>query len=373
MRTISIDEALKITNPIYIDVRSPGEFAEGSVPGAINVPVFSDEERAEVGTIYKQINPEKARERGLEIVAPKLPLMVKTIKEVAAGGIPIVFCWRGGSRSDSICRILDLMGVKGYRLQGGYKEYRQKILDAFIDYSFPPRAVVLHGYTGSGKTEILKRLMDLGHPVLDLEDLAGHRGSSFGGIGIPEVRNQKQFDALLYNRLEQLKDQPYVLMEAESKRIGRVNMPDFLHEKKENGLPILVNTSLDVRAERIIAEYAREGVTAEFLEKCRGSLRAIQKKLVMQVGKEEYQELEDALTAGDLFFVTRVLLLNYYDPLYQHSQDKYPTFALSVNADDLDQAVSEIDAFMRKLYAERIDPERVTTEGVVCSREGASI
>lgn len=353
MRTIPVAEALQIENPIYIDVRSPGEFLEGTIPGAVNIPIFSDEERADVGTIYKQVSPDKARERGLELVAPKLPQIVKRVKEVSAGRVPIVFCWRGGSRSDSICRILDLMGIKGFRLQGGYKEYRQKILDAFIDYHFPPQVIVLHGYTGSGKTEILHRLAQLGHAVLDLEGLAGHRGSSFGGIGIAEVRNQKQFDALLYNRLEELKDQPFVLLEAESKRIGRVNMPDFLHEKKENGLPILIETSLEVRAQRIIVEYAKEGVTDEFVQKCQGSLRAIQKKLVQQVGKAGYQELETMLNQGDLLTVTRELLRNYYDPMYQHSQDKYPTFALTVDADDLEAAVGEIDRYVRNLHTER--------------------
>lgn len=348
LKTITVEEALKVNNPVFIDVRSPGEYADGTIPGAINIPIFSDEERAEVGTTYKQIDPEKARELGLELVAPKLPEMVKAVKEAAGDRTPVVFCWRGGSRSESICQILGLMGVKGYRLEGGYKKYRQMILDSFETYDFPPQGIVLHGYTGSGKTEILHRLAELGHPVLDLEGLAGHRGSAFGGIGIAEIRNQKQFDALLYNRLEELKHERFVLMEAESKRIGRVNMPDFLFMKKEKGMPILVNTSLEIRAERIIEEYAREGITAEFMEKCQGSLCAIEKKLVMRIGKEGFTELMDKLTEGDLLHVTRVLLAEYYDPMYQHSQDKYSRFVLEVDADDLEQAVREIDQFLRE-------------------------
>ncbi len=235
MKLICVREALKLKQPVFIDVRSLGEFAEATIPGAINIPIFSDEERAAIGTIYKNENPEKARELGLEIVSPKLPGLVKAVKEASKSGTPVLFCWRGGSRSESLCSILRLMKMSGYRLEGGYKAYRQFILEELANYDFPPKLLVLHGFTGGGKTEILHRLAKLGHPVLDLEGLAGHRGSAFGSIGIEDVRGQKQFDALLYNRLEELKDQPYVLMEAESKRIGRVNMPDYLFEQKNNG------------------------------------------------------------------------------------------------------------------------------------------
>ena len=349
MKTISVAEALQIKNPVFIDVRSPGEFAEGTIPDAQNIPIFSDEERASVGTVYKQVDPDQARELGLDYVSPKLPSLIKEIKEVSAGRTPVVFCWRGGARSDSICRVLDLMGVKGYRLEGGYREYRQYVTDRLKSYELATPVIVLHGYTGSGKTEILQRLATLGHPVLDLEYLAGHRGSAFGSIGIGHVRTQKEFDALLLRRLDELQSAPYILLEAESKRIGRVNMPDFLFQKKEKGLPILINTSLEVRVDRIIEEYARAGVTAEFIETCQGALRAIQKKLTLLIGKAGFQELEDALNAENLAYVTRVLLEVYYDPLYQHSQDKYPEFVLKVDADDMEQAIQTLDQFLNNL------------------------
>ncbi|WP_127016040.1 tRNA 2-selenouridine(34) synthase MnmH [Anoxybacter fermentans] len=353
MKDIKVEEALKLKNPIFIDVRSPGEFAEGTIPGAVNIPLFSDEERAEIGTIYKNIGPKKAREQGLEYVSPKLPDLVKTIEKAAADGIPIIFCWRGGERSKSIGTILDLMKLPVYRLEGGYKAYRRYILDQFANYHFPPQAVVLHGYTGVGKTEILHRLAEIGHPVLDLEGLAGHRGSVFGSIGIKNVRNQKHFDALLYNRLEELKDESYILMEAESKRIGRVHMPDFLVEKKKNGIPILITASLEVRVERIIEEYVTEKINKEFLDLCYSSLKAIEKRLIKRIGKAGFVELEEALFKGDLKFVVRVLLTEYYDPLYKYSQDKYDQFVLVVDADDLQKAVNEIDKFLKEKYPKK--------------------
>ncbi len=349
VKTIKVQDALQIKDHIFIDVRSPSEYTDATIPGAVNIPLFTDAERSRIGTVYKQQNPEKAREVGLEVVAPKLPGLVRQVKEAADNKTPIIFCWRGGERSKNLCSILKMMMISGYRLEGGYKAYRTYILDRLANYYLSAKAIVLHGYTGSGKTMILEKLAKKGHPVLDLEGLAGHRGSAFGSIGIKDVRNQKQFDALLYNRLEELKDQPYILLEAESKRIGRVNMPDFLFMKKEQGIPILVNASLDVRAERIIREYVVNGINQEFLETCHKSLQAIQKKLVQRIGKAGFEEVVMALWRKDLHYVTSVLLTEYYDPLYQHSQNMYD-FELEIDVDDLDQGVNMIDQFLQSSF-----------------------
>lgn len=349
MKDIKIEEALKLKNSIFIDVRSPEEFLNNTIPGSINIPLFTNKERAEIGTVYKEDSPEKARELGLQYVSTKLPQIISKIKKVVKARSAIVFCWRGGERSKSICSILDLMKIPTYRLEGGLKAYRQYILDKFKDFQLNSVGIVLHGYTGAGKTEILHRLAALGHPVLDLEGLAGHRGSAFGSVGIAEVRNQKQFDALLFNRLQELKNKPYILLEAESRRIGRVNMPDFLLDFKENGQPILVNVPIEIRTKRIIAEYAKDGISDELISYCHGSLKAIENRLIKRIGKKTFAQLEQALFQKDLSYVTRVLLNDYYDPLYKFSQDKF-TPALTVDANNLENAVIQIDQFLKQNY-----------------------
>ena len=349
MKDIKVEDALKIEDPIFIDVRAPKEFKEASIPGAVNIPVFNNEERAEVGKTYHNQGTEEARILGLEYVSPKLPDMVTQIRELSELGTPIIYCWRGGERSKSICNVMKIMRVKGYRIEGGYKAYRRYILEQLEEYQFNPEVIVLHGYTGTGKTDILHQLAKRNHPVLDLEGLAGHRGSAFGSIGIEEVRNQKQFDALLYNRLEELKDEPYVLIEAESKRIGRVHLPDFMVQKKMEGLPILVESSVESRARQIVGEYVQEEGQQEFVDHCLGSLNAIKKRLVKKIGKEDFAKLEEAIKNSDFEIVAASLLSNYYDPLYKHSQKKYD-YQLKVDANKLKDAVQEIDQFLKIRY-----------------------
>lgn len=238
---VTLDELFNIQKKeahTLVDVRSPKEYQETTIPGSINIPIFTNEERAEVGTLYKQKGKEFAKQRGLEIFSQKLPDFIAACKQIKT---PItVFCWRGGMRSKTAATVLDLMGVPINRLSGGIRSYRRWIVDFLEKQTFKPELLVLNGYTGTGKTAILQRLFQNGHPVIDLEGMANHRGSIFGHIGL-EPSNQKNFESALVQNILKYEGEPYVFIEGESRRIGKVSIPDLLYEKKEEGLQIFIN------------------------------------------------------------------------------------------------------------------------------------
>jgi tRNA 2-selenouridine synthase len=313
---------------VYIDVRSPSEYEESTIPGAVNVPLFNDEERAEVGTTYKKVGREQAKELGLQIASRKLPDLISQIRKYADERKPVIFCWRGGMRSKSVATVADLMGIPCYRLIGGYRQYRSDVVERLGNYELKARLVTLHGMTGVGKTEILGLLHAAGEPVIDLEALAGHRGSTFGHFGL-KPNNQRMFESLLVEELERLQDQPYIIMEAESKRIGRVNLPDFLLEKRNEGIHFMLHAPLHIRIERILKQYLVG--TDDFHEKVSQSLRAIEKKLSPQNRSLAWQYIEERQYAD---FVG-LLLVHYYDPRYKHSLQKYDVPFIQVDSTDL--------------------------------------
>lgn len=188
---IAVEELIPLSEQkkmVLIDVRSPSEYKNFSMPGSINIPFFDDAERAEIGTLYKQESVGAAKERGLEIISAKLPEFVKQFKQLE--GNKTVFCWRGGMRSRTTATLLSLMDVHVSRLEGGIREYRRWVINQLEQPEAPFKAYVLNGLTGTGKTRILKALEKQGYPVIDLEGLANHKGSIFGHIGV-EPNNQK--------------------------------------------------------------------------------------------------------------------------------------------------------------------------------------
>jgi len=341
---IDIKTALALKNKCFIDVRSPAEYAEGTIPGAVNVPLFDDNERRLIGITYRQKGVKQAKLDGLKVVAPKLPALVAGILERCQGKKPVIFCWRGGMRSRAVASVLELVGKKALRLEGGYKAYRRFILAELAAYKLVTEPVVLDGLTGVGKTLILKELYSRGHPVLDLENLAGHRGSVFGGLGFKEPRGQKNFDALLWERLQELNDSPYLLVEGESRRIGRIFLPDFLYNAIRTGKRIKVEASLPVRVGRIVEEYTRMG-EAE-LEEGEAALD----RLVKRLGKKLVAELKLLLRGGNLTAFVEILLREYYDPLYRKSLLPEQAYELVVQADDLKRAASQIEYYLKKHY-----------------------
>ncbi|RSD26194.1 tRNA 2-selenouridine(34) synthase MnmH [Mesobacillus subterraneus] len=331
MKDISVQELTNSKNYIPVDVRAPIEHQESPIPGSINIPLFSDEERKEIGTLYKKSGEEAAKWRAMEIVSPKLPALLSEIKDLKKSGAePVVHCWRGGMRSKSVASFLEFAGLPSIRLEGGYKAYREYILEQ-IPKMLPEKTVVFHGMTGTGKTEILKQLQEKGFPVVDLEQIANHRGSIFGMIGMGEAHNQKTFDALLFERLKEIQGANYFIIEAESKRIGRAAQPEDMLEKKEKGFHFLIRSSIPKRVERIYNEYVLPFKGEKwFMDEVHEKVS----KLLRRVNHEIAPSLEKALIEENFRLLIELLLVHYYDPRYGHALQGYEGPFIEIDADD---------------------------------------
>jgi tRNA 2-selenouridine synthase len=321
---------------ITIDVRSPSEFKDASIPGSVNIPLFDDNERAEIGTLYKQVNVQAAMDRGLEIVSAKLPAFISTFREIKEQ--KAVFCWRGGMRSKTTATVLSLMGIRVYRLIGGVRVYRKWVVDAIDQMELPDKAYVLNGNTGSGKTDILRRLKKLGYPVLDLEGMANHRGSIFGQIGL-EANNQKTFESLLVQDVRKYKDSPFLLLEAESKRVGKVVLPEVINHYKEKGTQLVIELPMPERIKCIMEDYRPH----ENKEECIHAFTGIKKRIHTPIA----QEIETHLMSDRFEEAVQLLLKHYYDPRYEHATHQYNPDQIRVKAQTIDEAVDEIANFLK--------------------------
>ncbi|WP_308639705.1 tRNA 2-selenouridine(34) synthase MnmH [Paenibacillus silvisoli] len=315
-----------------IDVRSPSEFRAASIPGSVNIPLFDDAERAEIGTLYKQVSVEAAKQRGLEIVSAKLPAFVRAF--AAIPGKKTVFCWRGGMRSKTSATLVSLMGIQASRLTGGYRAYRQWVVDQLAQIEIKPTALVLHGNTGSGKTRLLRRLAEEGYPVLDLEAMAGHRGSIFGEIGM-DAHNQKMFDALLIEGLLANRNESIMAIEAESRRIGKVILPEAVVAKKEEGIPIVIDLPIQERVKHIIEDYQ----PWQNPEACMNAFKRIKNRIHTPIA----HEIQGCLETERYEAAVEMLLVYYYDPRYAHAapyMDDRPCYR--IQAKNADEAYSEL-------------------------------
>lgn len=326
---------------VTVDVRSPSEFRMATIPGSVNIPLFDDAERAEVGTLYKQEGVECAKKRGLEIVSAKLPAFIESFAIIP--GPKTVFCWRGGMRSKTSATLLSLMGMQASRLTGGYRAYRQWVVKQLEEMEYDPRAVVIHGLTGCGKTEILRRLEAAGYPVLDLEGMAGHRGSRFGGIGT-EARNQKMFDALLLERLLETKDKPAVAFEAESRRIGKIMVPDLIAQRKASGLIVRIELPMEERVQHLLHDYKPWEHHEESLQ----AFQLIRSKIHIPIAQDIQANMERGLYDQAI----ELILEHYYDLKYEHSALQYGKDAdYVVKARTVDEAYAQTEELMRTLQS----------------------
>ncbi|MTI79430.1 MAG: tRNA 2-selenouridine(34) synthase MnmH [Firmicutes bacterium] len=339
-KDIKISDALELTNITFIDLRSEKEYKEDTIPGAVNVPLFNNEERAQVGTVYKQVGVEDAKKLGMDIVGTKLSNIYMRIKEYANGKMPVMFCWRGGMRSQFVASVMSSMGLPVYRIEGGYKSYRKFVYHYLYQQEIPYQVIVLHGLTGVGKTKILEQLHSENEPVLDLEDLASHRGSVYGKINMPPSPTQKSFESYIFQKIYSFKDRDYFFVECESKRIGNVYVPPRVHEKIKNGCKILIYSSLENRVQRIIEDYTTG--SDNNIEK----LQKATTKLEKYLGNNKVKELNLMLDEHKYSDVFAYLLTKYYDPLYKYPQQPDNNYDYSVSSDQLEFAVKNIQNYI---------------------------
>jgi tRNA 2-selenouridine synthase len=293
-----------------VDVRSPAEFCEGHIPGAVNIPIFNNEERAIVGTIYKKNGRVPAIEKGLEIVGPKMVEFVHKAVQIATSGKLLIHCWRGGMRSESMAWLFERVGIECFILQGGYKAYRNYLLEKVGDI---PELIVIEGHTGSGKTEILQQLKSLGEQVIDLEGLAHHRGSVFGGIGQELQPTTQQFQNELFGEVLDFDRSKRVWIEGESLSVGRVFLPDPLWNRMNVAHCIEILVPRSERISRLVSDY---GTLPE--ELMINAISSLNKRL----GDESTNEILHCFEDKNLEDVAEKLL-GYYDQTYQFSRNKF--------------------------------------------------
>lgn len=300
-----------------IDARTPAEFELDHIPGAINCPVLSNEERVTIGTIYKQVSPFEAKRLGAAMVAANLAKHLReSFADKPANWKPLVYCWRGGLRSGSMVTWLRLVGWDAQQLAGGYKSFRHHVMAQIADIVPQLQLRVLCGATGSAKTRILQALQAQGAQVLDLEGLACHKGSLLGALPGIEQPSQKHFDTLLAHELQALDVHRPVYIEGESPKIGRVSLPlELVHHMRQAAV-IEIAATPEARLAYLLRDYAYLGEHVEPLCKRLGYLHEIQ-------GNATVERWQTWARQGELPALFQELMHLHYDPQYQRSQSKH--------------------------------------------------
>lgn len=292
---------------IVFDVRSPSEYAHAHIPNALSLPLFNDEERAKVGTLYKQVSAENALIKGLDFVGPKMAGFVKTAIKKSPHRKLLIHCWRGGKRSGSMAWLMAFAGLDVVTLEGGYKNYRHFILNEFEKPTL--KIIVLGGKTGSGKTEILKELEKAGEQIIDLEGIAHHKGSAFGWIGEPKQPTVEQFENNLFDVFRTIDPSKRVWVENESRSIGTVFIPQGFWNQMKSSPLIHLEVPFFQRVEHLVDVYtqtSKEDLILSF------------EKIESKIGTENLKKTIGWIINGD-FETAAAMGLKYYDKTYMHN------------------------------------------------------
>ncbi len=302
-KVIQTEEFLKRSKLLpIIDVRSPGEYDHAHIPGALNLPLFSDEQRAETGTIFKKRGQILAIQKGLEFVGPKMAGFTKFALSLRSKEV-LIHCWRGGMRSKSMAWLLEQVGLECYLLDGGYKAYRNYVLSSFEK---PFKGVLLGGFTGSGKSEILLELSLAGEQVIDLEGLANHKGSAFGSLGQSPQPSKEQFENELSSVLLSLNLNKIVWIEDESRNVGKITLPQEFWERMRKSPLIRIDAAREIRLQRLLRDYACFDP---------GDLSASIFKIEKRLGFDRCNVALNAVKEGNIEEAAGICL-DYYDSAY---------------------------------------------------------
>lgn len=310
IREIQWDDFLKLRASLpVVDVRSQMEFAAGHIHGAFNIPLLNDEERVAVGTDFKQKGQREAIRTGFKLVGPRINQIVEAAEKIAIDNELITHCWRGGMRSSNFSHFVGMIGLKSNILKGGYKFYRQKIHDSF---NKPFQIILISGCTGSGKTDVLQALKEQGEQVVDLEGLANHKGSAFGGLMMPPQPTTEQFENNLFEIISTFDLSKTIWVEDESIAVGKIFLPGNLWTTMRQSPVVLLDVDKSVRVNRLVNDYGGAD-RKEFLE----AMSRITKKL----GGQHFKAASEKLELNDMKAVMEILL-TYYDKAYLNSLGK---------------------------------------------------
>jgi tRNA 2-selenouridine synthase len=330
---ISIDDLLTLRNTLpVVDVRSEGEYGMGHIQPAINIPLLNNAERVAVGTDYKQKGQLEAIKTGFRLVGPRLLDIIEATEKIAIKKEIIVHCWRGGMRSSNFCQFVGMAGIKTHQLTGGYKSYRHVAIESFKK---PFQFKIIGGCTGSGKSEILRALGKQGEQIIDLEKLASHKGSAFGGLMQAPQPTTEQFQNDLFEEILKLDIHKPIWIEDESIAVGKIFLPDELWRTMSASPVVEIALDKADRIKRLVHEYG-DADQEEFLK----AMERITKKL----GGQHFKVAKEKLLLGDMASTIEILL-TYYDKAYLNGLEKKKSrinATIEWHGDDMDQLVNKL-------------------------------